>query len=108
LAKFPPEIKSTRACAAKCLVAPRRIRLSGTLGEEDGSGKVYMVRDGLFNDADVALHGYGDDENSAAGRTTLANRSGEFRFSGVPAYAADDGKHNLLLGGGKPPLDYRK
>ena len=67
---------------------PGRIRLYGTPAEEGGSGKVYMVRDGLFDDVDFALHWHADDENSAAARTTLANRSAKFRFSGVSAHAA--------------------
>lgn len=67
---------------------PGRIRLYGTPAEEGGSGKVYMVRAGLFDDVDIALHWHPDDENSAAARTTLANRSAKFRFSGVSAHAA--------------------
>jgi aminobenzoyl-glutamate utilization protein B len=67
---------------------PGRIRLYGTPAEEGGSGKVYMVRAGLFNDVDIALHWHADDENSAAARTTLANRSAKFRFRGVSAHAA--------------------
>ena len=67
---------------------PGVIRLDGTPAEEGGSGKVYMVREGLFNDVDFALHWHADDENSAAARTTLANRSAKFRFKGVSAHAA--------------------
>jgi len=67
---------------------PGRIRLYGTPAEEGGSGKVYMVRDGLFDDVDIALHWHADDENSAAARTSLANRSAKFRFTGVSAHAA--------------------
>lgn len=67
---------------------PGTIRLYGTPAEEGGSGKVYMVRDGLFDDVDIALHWHADDENSAAARTTLANRSAKFRFTGVSAHAA--------------------
>ncbi|WP_411820512.1 amidohydrolase [Hyphococcus formosus] len=67
---------------------PGRIRLYGTPAEEGGSGKVYMVRAGLFDDVDIALHWHAGDENSAAARTTLANRSAKFRFSGVSAHAA--------------------
>ena len=67
---------------------PGRVRLYGTPAEEGGSGKVYMVRAGLFNDVDIALHWHADDENSAAARTTLANRSAKFRFHGVSAHAA--------------------
>ncbi len=68
--------------------APGVIRLYGTPAEEGGSGKVYMVREGLFKDVDFALHWHADDENSAAARTTLANRSAKFRFKGRSAHAA--------------------
>ena len=67
---------------------PGRVRLYGTPAEEGGSGKVYLVREGLFDDVDFALHWHADDENSAAARTTLANRSAKFRFHGVSAHAA--------------------
>ncbi|WP_425408969.1 amidohydrolase [Hyphococcus sp.] len=67
---------------------PGRIRLYGTPAEEGGSGKVYMVRAGLFDDVDFTLHWHADDENSAAARTTLANRSAKFRFKGLSAHAA--------------------
>ncbi|MEL7015488.1 MAG: amidohydrolase [Pseudomonadota bacterium] len=67
---------------------PGTVRLYGTPAEEGGSGKVYMVRDGLFDDVDFALHWHADDENSAAARTTLANRSAKFRFNGISAHAA--------------------
>lgn len=67
---------------------PGTIRLYGTPAEEGGSGKVYMVRAGLFDDVDIALHWHADDENSAAAQTSLANRSAKFRFSGVSSHAA--------------------
>ena len=67
---------------------PGTIRLYGTPAEEGGSGKVYMVREGLFKDVDIALHWHASDENSAAAQTTLANRSAKFRFRGVSAHAA--------------------
>lgn len=67
---------------------PGRVRFYGTPAEEGGSGKVYMVRAGLFDDVDFALHWHADDENSAAARTTLANRSAKFRFTGKAAHAA--------------------
>jgi aminobenzoyl-glutamate utilization protein B len=68
--------------------SPGTVRIYGTPAEEGGSGKVYMVREGLFDDVDIALHWHADDENSAAARTTLANRSAKFRFRGVSAHAA--------------------
>lgn len=64
------------------------VRLYGTPAEEGGSGKVYMVRAGLFDDVDVALHWHPSSKNSAAAETTLANRSAKFRFHGVSAHAA--------------------
>ena len=67
---------------------PGTIRFYGTPAEEGGSGKVYLVRAGLFKDVDIALHWHPDDENSAEARTSLANRSAKFRFSGVSAHAA--------------------
>lgn len=67
---------------------PGRVRLYGTPAEEGGSGKVYMVRAGLFDDVDVALHWHPSDRNSAAAETTLANRSAKFRFHGKSAHAA--------------------
>ena len=67
---------------------PGRIRFYGTPAEEGGSGKVYMVREGLFDDVDFTIHWHPGDENSAAARTTLANRSAKFRFNGKAAHAA--------------------
>lgn len=67
---------------------PGRVRLYGTPAEEGGSGKVYMARAGLFDDADFVIDWHPADRNSAASRKSLANRSGKFRFRGVSAHAA--------------------
>jgi aminobenzoyl-glutamate utilization protein B len=64
------------------------IRFYGCPAEEGGSGKVYMVRAGLFNDVDVALHWHPGDENEANAGAALANKSAKFRFHGVSAHAA--------------------
>ena len=64
------------------------VRLYGTPAEEGGAGKVYLVREGLFDDVDVALHWHPGDRNDASSATTLANRSAKFRFYGVSAHAA--------------------
>jgi len=64
------------------------IRFYGTPAEEGGSGKVYMVREGLFNDVDVVLHWHPDDNNSANSRTSNANKSARFTFNGISAHAA--------------------
>ena len=64
------------------------IRVYGTPAEEGGSGKVYMVRDGLFADVDATLHWHPSDGNSAAQSVSLANISGKFRFAGASAHAS--------------------
>jgi aminobenzoyl-glutamate utilization protein B len=64
------------------------VRLYGTPAEEGGSGKVYMVREGLFSDVDAVLSWHPDDENAASAKSSLANRSAKFRFHGVSAHAA--------------------
>ena len=64
------------------------IRFYGCPAEEGGSGKVYMVRAGLFNDLDVALHWHPGDRNDASAGAALANKSAKFRFYGVSAHAA--------------------
>lgn len=64
------------------------IRLYGCPAEEGGSGKVYMVRAGLFNDVNAVLHWHPGNENSAAITSWLANKSAKFRFYGVASHAA--------------------
>ncbi|MFQ5569741.1 MAG: amidohydrolase [Rhodothermales bacterium] len=64
------------------------IRLYGTPAEEGGAGKVYMVREGLFDDVDIVLHWHPGDRNDASPSTSLANRSAKFRFYGVSTHAA--------------------
>lgn len=64
------------------------IRLYGTPAEEGGSGKVYMVRAGLFNDVDAVIHWHPGDRNGITMAGSLANRSGKFRFRGMSAHAA--------------------
>lgn len=64
------------------------VRVYGTPAEEGGSGKAYMVRDGLFKDVDIAIHWHPGNSNSAAQGPTLANISGKFRFTGKAAHAA--------------------
>jgi len=64
------------------------IRFYGCPAEEGGSGKVYMVREGVFNDVDVALHWHPGSANAASAGAALANKSAKFRFYGVSAHAA--------------------
>ena len=67
---------------------PGTVRFYGTPAEEGGSGKVYLVRAGAFDDVDVALHWHPGDENSASPSSTLANKSAKFRFRGISSHAA--------------------
>src|SRR5215813_12616790 len=64
------------------------VRYYGTPAEEGGSGKVYMIRAGLFNDVDAAVTWHPGDRNEASPSTNLANITGKFRFHGVAAHAA--------------------
>lgn len=67
---------------------PGTIRFYGTPAEEGGSGKVYMVRAGLFDDVDAVVSWHPGDRNEATPGSTLANITAKFRFHGVSAHAA--------------------
>jgi len=64
------------------------LRYYGTPAEEGGSGKVYMVRDGLFKDVDVVLHWHPGDRNAVNNGGMLAVMSAKFTFHGIAAHAA--------------------
>jgi aminobenzoyl-glutamate utilization protein B len=64
------------------------LRMIGTPAEEGGSGKVYMVRDGVFGDVDAVIAWHPGDDNSVTGERTMANITGKFRFHGVSSHAA--------------------
>jgi aminobenzoyl-glutamate utilization protein B len=64
------------------------LRVYGAPAEEGGSGKVYLVRAGLFSDVDATLHWHPNDQNTAVQGVSLANISGKFRFHGVSSHAA--------------------
>lgn len=64
------------------------VRFYGTPAEEGGSGKVYMVRAGLFDDVDAIVSWHAGDKNTANPSTNLATISGKFRFTGKSSHAA--------------------
>ena len=64
------------------------IRFYGTPAEEGGSGKVYMTREGVFNDTDIILHWHPGSSNDARASTSNANKSAKFLFRGISAHAA--------------------
>ena len=67
---------------------PGTIRVYGTPAEEGGSGKVYMVRAGLFDDVDAVMYWHAGASNEVRARSNLAIISARFRFHGVAAHAA--------------------
>jgi aminobenzoyl-glutamate utilization protein B len=74
------------------------VKVFGTPAEEGGSGKVYMVRAGLFNDVDVVIHWHPGSENKVTMTSALANSSAKFRFRGVSAHASaspENGRSSL-------------
>jgi aminobenzoyl-glutamate utilization protein B len=64
------------------------LRYYGTPAEEGGSGKVFMVRAGLFKDVDVVLHWHPGDHNSVNNGGMLAVISAKVTFHGIAAHAA--------------------
>jgi aminobenzoyl-glutamate utilization protein B len=64
------------------------IKVFGCPAEEGGSGKVYLVRAGLFNDVDVVVHWHPSDVNEVTMTSALANTSAKFRFRGLSSHAS--------------------
>ncbi|ONI42950.1 hypothetical protein AN396_01600 [Candidatus Epulonipiscium fishelsonii] len=71
-----------------------RNKLSGTVkyygcpGEEYGSGKAFMARDGVFDDDDCCLTWHPNDFNAMMSFGTLSNKRYQFQFKGRAAHAA--------------------
>ncbi|HWP42099.1 MAG TPA: amidohydrolase, partial [Blastocatellia bacterium] len=82
------------ALAIKELIAEGKlkgtIRFYGTPAEESVGGKVYMARDGLFNDLDVCLAWHPADETRADTDSTQAIVDFIVEFKGKSAHAAFD------------------
>jgi aminobenzoyl-glutamate utilization protein B len=64
------------------------VRFYGCPAEEGGSAKVYLVRAGLFDDCDAALHWHPGSSNAAGDKSSLARIAVKFRFHGKSAHAA--------------------
>ena len=64
------------------------VRFYGCPAEEGGSAKAFMVRAGLFDDCDIALHWHPAADNQSGDRTCLARIAVKFRFHGIPSHAA--------------------
>jgi aminobenzoyl-glutamate utilization protein B len=74
------------------------IKVYGCPAEEGGSGKVYMVREGLFKNVDAVIHWHPDDENKVYMTSFIANKSAKFKFYGTASHAAmspENGRSSL-------------
>jgi len=82
------------ALAIKELIAEGKIngtiRYYGTPAEEGGNGKVYMARDGVFDDLDVCLDWHPGDQNEANMQSSLSVSDYTISFKGKTAHAAAD------------------
>ncbi|MCI0641013.1 MAG: amidohydrolase [Gemmataceae bacterium] len=85
------------AALSACLALGEQIqagKLKGTLrfygcpAEEGGSARVFMVREGLFKDCDIALHWHPASINSTGSKSNMARIAVKFRFHGASAHAA--------------------
>src|SRR6188474_1141400 len=82
------------AIAIKELIAAGKlkgtVRFYGTPAEEDLAGKVWMAKEGLFNDLDVCLDWHPDYENKANMQSSQAIIDYNISFKGKSAHAAFD------------------
>lgn len=70
----------------------------GCPGEEGGSGKAFMAREGAFSGLDLALSWHPGEMNAVAQYTSLANLQVLYKFYGKSAHAAgnpEDGRSAL-------------
>lgn len=72
------------------------LQVSGTViyfgcpGEEGGSGKAFMAREGAFKDLDAAITWHPSSTNNVTSGSSLANYQVKYRFYGTSAHAAGD------------------
>lgn len=60
----------------------------GCPGEEGGSGKSFMARDGVFDELDFAITWHPGDKNAVSVGSSLANYQIIYRFYGLSSHAA--------------------
>ena len=65
-----------------------------------------MVRAGLFKDVDTVLHWHASDRNQITMASSLANKSGKFRFYGVASHAAGSPERGRSALDGVESMDY--
>ena len=69
------------------------VRFFGTPAEESASGKVWMVRDGVFDGVDAVLSHHPSSMNTGSLASSLANNSVKFHFTGKTSHAAGSPEH---------------
>lgn len=65
-----------------------RVRYYGCPAEENGAGKLFMVREGVFNDVDIALSWHPAPFAAVNPANSLANVQMDFTFHGRASHAA--------------------
>ncbi|MEM8851654.1 MAG: M20 family metallopeptidase [Pseudomonadota bacterium] len=65
-----------------------RVRYYGCPAEEGGAAKTYMVRDGAFDDVDIAITWHPASFNAVDDARSLANTRIDFAFTGKAAHAS--------------------
>jgi aminobenzoyl-glutamate utilization protein B len=69
------------------------VKFFGTPAEESASGKVWMVRTGVFEGVDAVLSHHPSSMNYASLASSLANNSVKFHFTGKTSHAAGSPEH---------------
>lgn len=64
------------------------VKIIGCPGEEGGSGKAFMAREGVFDDFDAAITWHPFAVNGVMTGSLLANCQAYFRFKGISSHAA--------------------
>ena len=81
------------ACAVKAYLEeghPGRVTYFGCPGEEGGSGKTFMAREGVFDGLDAAISWHPGSRMSVASSSSLANCQVLYRFHGIASHAAGE------------------
>src|SRR5229473_1452778 len=76
---------------------PGTLRVYGCAAEETEGAKVYMAREGLFNDLDAVLHWHPDSDAAVTNIRSAATNSVRIEFFGKAAHAAELCAHGINL-----------
>ncbi|GAB3295275.1 M20 family metallopeptidase [Hymenobacter humi] len=82
------------------------VKVYGSPAEEGGSGKVYLVRAGLFKGVDAVVHWHPSNQNTSMMASYIANTSAKFRFHGIASHAAASPQRGRSALDGVEALDH--